>query len=163
MGRWCQQSLSTPHLHVLMTLEASGPMTMSRLAELRDMSLSNATGIVTRMEERGLVERIHDEHDRRLVQVRLTAAGEAVITELEFVRRSHLIRILEAMGPAGRQQFAQACRTFFETRRRLVEAGAFEAPDATADTLSLPSPERAPGTPSTLPLVPLRSQGVHRP
>ena len=36
---------------------APGELTMSRLAELLDVSLSNATGLIDRMEERGLVER----------------------------------------------------------------------------------------------------------
>ena len=44
---------------------------MSRLAELLDVSLSNATGIVDRMEERGLVERVRVPDDRRVVLVRI--------------------------------------------------------------------------------------------
>ena len=45
---------------------------MSRLAEMLDVSLSNATGLIDRMEERGFVERIRVPEDRRVVLVRIT-------------------------------------------------------------------------------------------
>ena len=44
-------------------------MPMSRLAEMLDVSLSNATGLIDRMEERGFVERIRVPDDRRVVLV----------------------------------------------------------------------------------------------
>ena len=60
------------HLHVMWRLEEPGELTMSRLAEFLDVSLSNATGLVDRIEERGLVERSRVPDDRRVVLVRLT-------------------------------------------------------------------------------------------
>ncbi len=134
MRRWCGQSLSTPNLHVLMALASAGPITMSRLAELRDISLPNATGIVTRMEQRGLLERIHDAHDRRVVVVRLTAAGEDVVDELELVKHRDLRLTLEAMDPQDRHEFARGMRAFFATNRRLAAAG--ELDDANVPELS---------------------------
>ena len=50
---------------------------MSRLADMLDVSLSNATGLIDRIEERGFVERIRVPSDRRIVLVRITAAGRA--------------------------------------------------------------------------------------
>ena len=67
---WLKGSLSLIHLHVLTVLEADGPLPMSQLADTLDVSVASATGIVSRMEERGLVERQHDETDRRVVLVR---------------------------------------------------------------------------------------------
>ena len=58
---WLKGSLSLIHLHVLTVIEADGPLPMSRLAESLDVSVASATGIVGRMEERGLVERRHAE------------------------------------------------------------------------------------------------------
>ena len=66
------QGLSMSHFQVLSALELEGPVPMSRLADLLGVALPNATGIVGRMEERGLVERAHDETDRRVVLARLT-------------------------------------------------------------------------------------------
>ena len=45
---------------------------MSRLADMLDVSDSNASGVVDRLEERGYVERIRVPNDRRVVLVRAT-------------------------------------------------------------------------------------------
>jgi DNA-binding MarR family transcriptional regulator len=91
---WLKGSLSLIHLHVLTILEAEGPLPMSRLADTLDVSVASATGIVTRMEERGLVERRHDSEDRRVVHVVPTEAGVAVFRDMLQQRREHLRGVL---------------------------------------------------------------------
>src|SRR6476661_9682886 len=54
-GRMVKAGISMTHLHILWVLEHHGELPMSRLAELLDVSVSNATGLVDRMAERGLV------------------------------------------------------------------------------------------------------------
>ena len=75
------------HLHVMWRLEESGELPMSRLAEFLDVSLSNATGLIDRMEERGLVERSRVSDDRRVVLVRLTAGrAQDVLDEIQIMK-----------------------------------------------------------------------------
>jgi DNA-binding MarR family transcriptional regulator len=66
-GRMVKAGISMTHLHILWVLEHHGELPMSRLAELLDVSVSNATGLIDRMEERGLIERIRVPDDRRIV------------------------------------------------------------------------------------------------
>jgi len=113
------RSVSTAHLHVLMMLEVEGALSMSRLAEALDVSLSSATGLITRMEGRGLVERLHDGSDRRVVHVRLTDAGREITDELEVVRHRHLSRLVAAMTPAQQATCLQALRIVEATMTRL--------------------------------------------
>ncbi len=87
-------SLSLTHLNVLTLLEADGPMPMGRLAESLDVSVASVSGIVARMEARGLVERVHAEHDRRMVLVRATPAGADVFRAIGEHRRTALQRLL---------------------------------------------------------------------
>ena len=82
-----QGTLSLIHLNVLTLLEVEGPMPMGRLAESLDVSVASATGIVSRMEARGLVERVHSDHDRRVVLVRPTDAGADVFRRIDAFRR----------------------------------------------------------------------------
>src|SRR5215213_2818056 len=56
MGRMVQSQVSMSQLHVLWLLQHQGAMTMSRVAELLGVSLSNATGIIDRMEANALIE-----------------------------------------------------------------------------------------------------------
>ncbi len=90
---WLKGSLSLIHLHVLTILEADGPIPMSRLADTLDVSVASTTGIVSRMEERGLVERSHGETDRRVVLVQATAAGVAIFRDMTEHRRKSLTHL----------------------------------------------------------------------
>ena len=121
--RWCRQDISMTALHVLMVLEASGPLAMSRLADILDVAVSNATGIVSRMEERGLVRRTHDEADRRVVFVAATDTGRRVLEDREFMRAAELRQVLAAMTDQGRTDFVRAIREFLTTAERLRAEG----------------------------------------
>jgi DNA-binding MarR family transcriptional regulator len=94
---WLKGSLSLIHLHVLTVLESDGALPMSRLAETLDVSVASATGIVSRMEERGLVARSHGEADRRVVLVQLTGSGIAIFRDMTEHRRQHLATVFERL------------------------------------------------------------------
>jgi len=118
-GVWHDRKVSKTTLFVLMQLEMHGPIPMSRLAGLLDAGLSNVTGIVTRMEELGLVERVRDERDRRVVQVRATPRGSEMVQELEAIRRQHLRQLVVELGPSDRQACLQAFRALRGAADRL--------------------------------------------
>ncbi len=94
---WHRGSLSLVHLMVLNLLEAEGPQSMGRLAEALDVSVASATGIVDRIERRGLVERERGEVDRRLILASLTPAGAAVFSEMSVQRRERLSQLIREL------------------------------------------------------------------
>jgi len=73
--------LSPPQIIALRFLHDGKPM--GELAEVMHCDNSNVTGIVDRLEQRGLVERRPAEHDRRVKLLVLTAEGTRVREELE--------------------------------------------------------------------------------
>ena len=92
--RLVKQGVSMTHLHVLSMLEHHGDLTMSHLADLLGVSLSNVTGLIDRMEERAFVERIRDREDRRVVLVRLTPGGREQLDAIQLVREELMQKIL---------------------------------------------------------------------
>lgn len=74
--------LTEAQCHVLRLLEPGVPMSMRRLAEGLDCDASNVTGLVDRLEARGLVERHSCRHDRRVKELALTPAGAALRTRM---------------------------------------------------------------------------------
>jgi DNA-binding MarR family transcriptional regulator len=119
--RMVHQNLSMTHVHVLWLLEHHGAMPMSRLAELLGVSLSNATGLVDRMAERGLVERIRVPDDRRVVQVRPAAGGRLALEEDEVIRREQMRAILRRLTD---EQRARALLAFRDIRSAIeAESG----------------------------------------
>jgi len=90
---WHRHSLSLVHLNVL-TAWRRGTAFDEAPAEVMDVSDASATGIVDRMEKRGLVERRHGTGDRRVVLVHLTDAGAQVFGDLVALRRTMLSKVL---------------------------------------------------------------------
>jgi DNA-binding MarR family transcriptional regulator len=118
MGRLVQSQVSLSHMHVLWVLQHQGAMSMSKLAEFLDVSLSNATGIIDRMEEKGLIERERVPDDRRVVLVRPGAAGIRALAESETTKRERLRAVLGHLSPAERTVVLSA----FRSLRRALSA-----------------------------------------
>ncbi len=107
----CQErGLSLTHFQVLSILDRSGPMSMSHLADHLGVSLPNATGIVSRMEERGVVERTHDAADRRVVVVQPTEVGRDFSRELGDVRRAEVTALIGALTLEQQENLLRAVR-----------------------------------------------------
>ena len=70
--------LTPQQAFVLHRLEPGTPVTMHALAQTLACDASNVTGLVDRLEARGLVERRGDEHDRRVKILAVTDEGVAV-------------------------------------------------------------------------------------
>jgi len=116
---WQDKSVSKLHMFVLTLLENHGPLTMSRLAALGDVSVSNLTGIVDRMEQHGLVERVRDDRDRRLVLVRATANGITRCDEMDVLRRDQIRRLVAALDDVDRVVVLQAAEALGRAVARL--------------------------------------------
>jgi len=97
--RLVRLGISMTHFHVLTLLRHHDAMPMGRLAEILDASMSSTTGIIDRMEEKGLVERVRVPDDRRIVLVRSTAAGLALIDEAELVKSEIIISAISRLDP----------------------------------------------------------------
>jgi DNA-binding MarR family transcriptional regulator len=115
--------ISLVHLQVLSVLGHEGSRPMTELAEALDVSSASATGIVDRMEDRGLVIRVRDDEDRRIVRVELTDDGRGVLGGLTAERREALGELLDELSDeeaAGLLIGARALRRARE--RRLASA-----------------------------------------
>ena len=116
---WLRGSLSLVHLQVITTLEAEGPLSMTRLADALDVSVASTTGIVGRMEERGLVERRHRSDDRRVVEVHVTRRGERVFQVMERARRDRFRKVLEQLTDSQLDAFLVGMQAMAAARARL--------------------------------------------
>ena len=122
MGRLVQNRLSMGQMHVLWLLQHHGAMPMSRLAELLGVSLSNATGLIDRMEEPGLIERVRVPDDRRLVVVRPSAAGLRAAFETESGRRDQMRAVIGRLSKVERPVVLEALRSLRRALSAEVES-----------------------------------------
>jgi DNA-binding MarR family transcriptional regulator len=76
------QRLSLPQLHLLAILKkADGLVTTGEIGRAMVKASQTITGLVDRVEEPGLVERVFDRRDRRKTWVRITEKGERKLAE----------------------------------------------------------------------------------
>ena len=75
---WAEFDLSSAQGDLLCSLEPKESTPMVSLARLLHCHDSNVTGLVDRLEQRGLIERRSDPKDRRVKLIALTKQGDAL-------------------------------------------------------------------------------------
>jgi DNA-binding MarR family transcriptional regulator len=122
LGGWQRSGLSLAHLNVVSLLELHGPLPMGRLAEALDVSVASATGIVGRMEDRGLVTRRGSTLDRRVVEVHLADGARDLFSTLQAQRRERLRDVLVHVSETDMTALLQGVRAMRAARAQLESA-----------------------------------------
>jgi DNA-binding MarR family transcriptional regulator len=73
-------ALTPSQLSVMSAIHRHGPVTLGALAECERVAPPTISRIVAKLEADGLVERVGDTEDRRVVRVSTTAAGEDLVS-----------------------------------------------------------------------------------
>jgi DNA-binding MarR family transcriptional regulator len=73
--------VTSPQLACLRHIVGEGTTTTTEIARNVHLSPSTVVGIIDRLEEKGLVERERDKHDRRVVRLTPTDAGKKLAEE----------------------------------------------------------------------------------
>ncbi len=100
--------LSGPRLSALSVLVFGGPLPMSALAAAEQVQPPTISRLVRELERAGLVERVRDRDDRRVLQVRATALGRRLMEEGRRRRVARLAAALEALPAADRRLLARS-------------------------------------------------------
>jgi DNA-binding MarR family transcriptional regulator len=100
--------LSLTAAATLATLERSGPCRLTSLAVREGVTQPAMTQLIGRLAEAGLVERIPDPADGRVVQVRLTADGKATLAGRRAVRADRLAGLLAMLSADEQSALAAA-------------------------------------------------------
>jgi len=79
IGGPCQ--LKPVEFSILVLMDSNEQVSLGQLAQALGVAAPNMTGIVRRLEERGLVERKRAETDRRMQHLALTDAGRKLLRE----------------------------------------------------------------------------------
>ncbi len=95
--------LSPPQVMAMRSLTREHPIPMSELAGLMHCDNSNVTGIVDRLEDRGLVARQPGTQDRRVKYLQVTEKGVAVQDRLQDLLGDPPEGLL-ALSPAEQRQ-----------------------------------------------------------
>jgi len=95
---WMELNLTISQLKSLFFIANQGSTNFTKLASALGVTPSNVTGIVDRMVEQGLVSRQENPEDRRMLMLRVTDKGEAIIAGLRERRARHISEILAQLS-----------------------------------------------------------------
>ena len=115
--------LTIPQFYTLVTIHhGEKGCTMGVLAEETHQCSATMTGIIDRLLKMGLVERARDESDRRLVMVRLTKDGQALLRSALNERLQGLREVLTQFEEGGRRHIIEALKVSVSLiQKQLVE------------------------------------------
>jgi len=95
--------LSAPQVHTLLALGHEGALAMGDLARRVAVTEKTITGLVDRLQRDGLVARVRDDADRRVIHVALTPRGAALSRQMDAEVLQALGRLLGRLDAADRR------------------------------------------------------------
>jgi len=124
-----QYGLTGPQSGVLRSLLKYGPTSSADLSRMLYVTPSNITGVIDRLEKKGLVERVRKIGDRRVALIQLTEAGETLGQKLPDPIEERFISGLADLEPEHVQLLSMAMTQILKLMdSKGVEETPFELP-----------------------------------
>ncbi|MBL8471979.1 MAG: winged helix-turn-helix transcriptional regulator [Rhodocyclaceae bacterium] len=106
--------ITLPQLACLHSVVSLGPLTAGAIGRQIHLSASTVVGILDRLEEKGLVLRERDRHDRRVVHISATPKGCEVAARAPSPLQQHLAEAITALPELEQATIALALERVVE-------------------------------------------------
>ena len=97
LDEWKGLDMTIPQIRTLVLLERMGPLRMGNIAIYLGRALSATTTVMDRLVEKGLVDRVADPSDRRVVICQLSESGEQAIKRFWRIGRERLQIVVDLL------------------------------------------------------------------
>ncbi len=95
---WMALGLTAVQLKSLFYIVKVGDASSKKLSDTLGVTPANITGVVDRLIEHGLVQRVENPEDRRITFLRATDKGKKLFASLEEYAGEHLAKLLSSMN-----------------------------------------------------------------
>jgi DNA-binding MarR family transcriptional regulator len=112
--------LSLTAAATLGSLQRRGPQRITDMAAAQGVTQPSMTQLLRRLEDAGLVARVDDPNDGRVVLMKLTAAGDETLRTRWTTRLAHLDKVLETLTDEERATLQRAAEDALPVARKLV-------------------------------------------
>ncbi|MFW6147437.1 MAG: MarR family winged helix-turn-helix transcriptional regulator [Thermodesulfobacteriota bacterium] len=109
-----QFGLTETQSDVLRTLLTHGTMSSADLSRNLYVTPANITGVIDRLEKKGLVQRVRQQADRRVALISLTETGKDLSKQLPDPIENKLISGLENLAPEQVQALGEAMKKIID-------------------------------------------------
>lgn len=97
--------LGPRHAGLLVTLAMGGPLSVSELAQRTGMTVAHGSLVVGELAKAGLVERGHDERDRRRIMVSLSETAKPAVAAMRSRHAEPVARFLRELDEDQAEAF----------------------------------------------------------
>jgi len=87
-----------PQLSVISILAKNGKQKVSDISEKIGLSDSTVSGILDRLEQKGIIERKRNKDDRRVVKIYLSNGSQEIFQEFHRKREEYFARLLKELS-----------------------------------------------------------------
>ncbi len=108
--RGAMGDLTTSQFGVLEALLHLGPMCAGELSNKLLKSTGNMTLVLDNLEKRGLVRRVRDHEDRRMIMIELTPEGRELIETIFPAQVNAILAEMQTLSENEQRELASLCR-----------------------------------------------------
>lgn len=105
--------ITMPQIAILHLLKDIPRCKMSEIAKFLTVTTSAATGIVDRMVRSGLLKRMREPKDRRIINIKLTPKGEKTINAIFRERQRMMMDIFKRFDPKEREAYLDTVKKMY--------------------------------------------------
>ncbi|MBN9105066.1 MAG: MarR family transcriptional regulator [Propionibacteriaceae bacterium] len=113
--------LTVQQLRVLNLVASEPGLSSQDLARQLAVSPPTASGLVDRLEEKGVLERRRDPDDRRLRRLYLTDLGQEAVLEGDSLFERALVAVIKLMTPDDMRAMKRSSQTMLDVFSRLAD------------------------------------------
>ena len=114
--------LTPPQFDVIATLAYQAPMTCKTLGEKTLITKGTLTGILDRLEIKGIIERKVNEEDGRSQKIMLTLSGTAIFEHAFPNHMRHLEKAFNQLSPLEMINLTNSLKQLRETMEKLTQS-----------------------------------------
>ena len=122
-------TLPLAQLRLMWTVFRSHEATMKDISELLQVSQSTVTQAADKLVRRGLIERVADPLDRRVVRLKMTGKGQEILSASDAERNVFFQAVWEGMTPAERTLVSEGMEMLVSHAEKTREAAGHHLPN----------------------------------
>ena len=114
-------SVNMSQLKAMTVFSEDIPLSMGELCKMANVKMPSMTEVVDRFEKEGVLERIRDNEDRRVVKVKMTAKGKKMHREVLKRRADELTKIFGVLTTQDREKLVDSLKSVSEILTKVTE------------------------------------------
>lgn len=116
-SKYNNSGLGITHARMMTQLSDNGPIKASHIADKLFITCGAVTGLSDRLIELGYVTREKDDHDRRVVLLKLTEAGEKHVEQIKQIRKTLMLHLFADLS---QEEMDSGLQLFEKLKKNMV-------------------------------------------